>query len=141
MARPLSVVFLATGLTMVFVVHIAVAIWAIKWALRTRNFRVGEQEEGGGGAGLSADEIGELPSHELKEGAGGGDCCVCLEAYRAGDRCRVLPGCEHGFHAACVDSWLRKSRRCPICRAEVVAGHGLAVATADAATVEIVAER
>ncbi|KAL5208819.1 hypothetical protein ABZP36_033254 [Zizania latifolia] len=50
-----------------------------------------------------------------------GECAVCLEALRAGDRRRVLPRCEHGFHAQCVDSWLSKR---PICRAEVAAGRG-----------------
>jgi len=79
------------------------------------------QEEGGGrGAGLTPEEVGELPCHEFEEegAGGGGECAVCMEAFRAGDRCRVLPRCGHGFHAECVDSWLRKSRRCPLCRAE-----------------------
>ncbi|GJM86725.1 hypothetical protein PR202_ga02613 [Eleusine coracana subsp. coracana] len=135
-----SVFFLVTGLALVFVVHVAVIIWALKWALRNRARRVREQtdQEGGtgGAGGLSAEEVGELPAHELKEGAAAGDCAVCLDAFRAGDQCRVLPGCEHGFHAECVDSWLRQSRRCPICRDVVVAG-----AVAEVAAVEIVTER
>lgn len=139
-----SVFFLVTGLALVFVVHIAVVIWALKWAFRSGPSRVGEQadqEGGGGGAGLSAEEVGELPSHELKDGAAAGDCAVCLDAFRAGDRCRVLPGCEHGFHAECVDSWLRKSRRCPICRAEVVAPGGQGKSAGAVAAVEIDTER
>ncbi|GJN22149.1 hypothetical protein PR202_gb09690 [Eleusine coracana subsp. coracana] len=138
-----SIFFVVTGVALVFVVHVAVVIWALKWALRSRARRVGEQTDqegggcgGGGAGGLSAEEVGELPSHELKEGAAAGDCAVCLDAFRVGDQCRVLPGCDHGFHAECVDSWLRKSRRCPICRAVVVAG-----AVAEAAAVEIVTER
>ena len=134
MAGAHSVVFLVTGLAMVFVVHVLVLFWALNWCCRAQpSSRVGERAEEGGGGGLSAEQVGELPCHECKEGpgAGAGECAVCLEAFRAGDRRRVLPGCEHGFHAECVDSWLRKSRRCPICRAEV----------AEAAAVEIVTER
>ncbi|KAG2661264.1 E3 ubiquitin-protein ligase ATL23-like [Panicum virgatum] len=147
MAGAHSVVFLVTGLAMVFVVHVLVLFLALNWCCRAQpSSRVGERaEEGGGGGGLSAEQVGELPCHECKEGpgAGAGECAVCLEAFRAGDRRRVLPGCEHGFHAECVDSWLRKSRRCPICRAEVVvAAHGKnAGEVAEAAAVEIVTER
>jgi hypothetical protein len=92
--------------------------------------------------GLSAEELGELPCHchELsKAGAVAGDCAVCLEAFQAGDRCRVMPGCEHGLHAACVDSWLRKSRVCPICRAEVITRLGKAAGAVAAS--EVGAER
>ncbi|KAF8729572.1 hypothetical protein HU200_017516 [Digitaria exilis] len=123
MAGTHSVVFLVTGFAMVLVVHVLVLFWALNWCCRAQpSSRVGErEEEGGGAAGLSAEQVDELPCRECKEGpGGGGECAVCLEAFRAGERCRVLPGGEHGFHAECVDSWLRKSRRCPICRAEVV---------------------
>ncbi|XP_025822954.1 RING-H2 finger protein ATL5-like [Panicum hallii] len=62
-------------------------------------------------------------------------------AFRAGDRCRVLPRCGHRFHAECVDSWLRKSRRCYVCRAEAVLQRKHAGAVAEAATtVEVVTE-
>ncbi|PAN08172.1 hypothetical protein PAHAL_1G393200 [Panicum hallii] len=144
MAGAHSVVFLVTGLAMVFVVHVFMLFWALNWCCRAQpSSRVGERAEEGGG-GLSAKQVGELPCHECKEGPGAGECAVCLEAFRAGDRRRVLPGCEHGFHAECVDSWLRKSRRCPICRAEVVvvAAHGKnAGEVAEATAVEIVTER
>jgi hypothetical protein len=146
MAGAHSVVFLVTGLAMVFVVHVLVLFLALNWCCRAQpSSRVGERaEEGGGGGGLSAEQVGELPCHECKEGpgAGAGECEVCLEAFRAGDRRRVLPGCEHGFHAECVDTWLRRSRRCPICRAEVVGGECNNVGEVEAATaVEIVDER
>ncbi|CAN6239553.1 unnamed protein product [Urochloa humidicola] len=140
-----SVFFLVTGLALVFVVHVLVLLWALNWCCRAQpSSRVGERdEEEGGGGGLSAEQVGELPCHECKEApGGGGECAVCLEAFRAGDRRRVLPGCEHGFHAECVDSWLRKSRRCPICRAVVVAAHGENASEVETtAAVEIVTQR
>jgi hypothetical protein len=99
-----------------------------------------QQSDAKAAEGLSTEELGEVPCHELsRAGAGVGDCAVCLEAFQAGDRCRVMPGCEHGFHAACVDSWLRKSRVCPICRAEVVTRLGEAAGAVAAS--EVGAER
>ncbi|KAL6911423.1 hypothetical protein ACP4OV_000228 [Aristida adscensionis] len=145
------VVFVVTGLVIMVVLHVLMVIWVLLRARRpSRLVAEHADEEGGGeggGAGLSAEEVGELPCHEFKDGAdggggnGGGECAVCLEAFRAGDRRRVLPGCGHGFHAACVDSWLRKSRRCPVCRAEVVVAQRKdAGAAAAAGTVETVTE-
>ena len=46
-------------------------------------------------------------------------CTVCLEEYLDGDRLRVL-ACEHAFHEACIDPWLRTKRACcPFCKADV----------------------
>ncbi|KAL6911422.1 hypothetical protein ACP4OV_000227 [Aristida adscensionis] len=148
-------VLLDVGLGLAFTVHVLVVIWVLRrgFRARARRSRVAEEQEGGAAAeGLSAEELGELPCHELKEevavaGGGSGECAVCLEAFRAGDRRRVLPRCGHGFHAACVDSWLRKSRRCPVCRAEVVASPAAAqrkdapVVDEGPATLEIVTPR
>ncbi|CAA6675117.1 unnamed protein product [Spirodela intermedia] len=43
-------------------------------------------------------------------------CPICLSEYRSGDSLRRIPDCEHCFHAACVDEWLRVSATCPVCR-------------------------
>ncbi|XP_025822974.1 RING-H2 finger protein ATL56-like [Panicum hallii] len=141
MAGTRSVVFLDAGLAMLFVANVVLLLWALNRCCRAQASSrvVGERAEEEGGGGLSAEQVGELPCHECKEGPGGGECAVCLEAFRAGDRRRVLPGCEHGFHAECVDTWLRKSRRCPICRAAEVAGEGKNAGEVEEATaVEIV---
>lgn len=42
-------------------------------------------------------------------------CMVCLEDFLKNDTCRLL-GCQHFFHAGCIDPWLKsKSSRCPLC--------------------------
>ncbi|CAL4885175.1 unnamed protein product [Urochloa decumbens] len=137
------VVLITVGLVVMVALHLVVVIWALFRARPSRRVAEHAEESGGGGAGLSSEEIGELPCHEFEEerAGGGGECAVCLEAFLAGARCRALPRCGHGFHAECVDSWLCKSRRCPVCRAEAVERRkeaGAVAETAAAATVEII---
>lgn len=43
-------------------------------------------------------------------------CSICLGDYKESDTLRLLPGCGHLYHLACVDPWLRLHSTCPICR-------------------------
>ncbi|WVZ48948.1 hypothetical protein U9M48_000334 [Paspalum notatum var. saurae] len=45
-------------------------------------------------------------------------CPVCLADFDDGEPVRVLPECMHYYHAECIDTWLRGSNSCPMCRAE-----------------------
>lgn len=47
-------------------------------------------------------------------------CSICLCDFEAPDELRRLP-CKHYFHVRCIDSWLRISRACPMCNADVAA--------------------
>ncbi|CAN6253418.1 unnamed protein product [Urochloa humidicola] len=135
------VVLITVGLVVMVALHLVVVIWALFRARPSRRVAEHAEESGGGGAGLSVEEVSELPCHEFKEEkpSAADEFPVCLEAFRAGARCRVLPRCGHGFHAECVDSWLLKSRRCPVCRAEAVQrrkGAGAVAEVAAATTVD-----
>ncbi|XP_019177157.1 PREDICTED: RING-H2 finger protein ATL78-like [Ipomoea nil] len=44
------------------------------------------------------------------------DCAICLSEFAAGDRVRLLPKCNHGFHVRCIDKWLSSHSSCPTCR-------------------------
>ncbi|XP_004512286.1 RING-H2 finger protein ATL8 [Cicer arietinum] len=44
------------------------------------------------------------------------ECAICLSEFTAGDEIRVLPQCGHGFHVACIDTWLGSHSSCPSCR-------------------------
>lgn len=44
------------------------------------------------------------------------DCAICLGEFSDGEKVRVLPKCNHGFHVRCIDTWLMSHSSCPNCR-------------------------
>jgi hypothetical protein len=87
--------------------------------------------QGGGGAdapasGKGLDEYSVVSTlQDVSKLPDGGRCCaVCQEEFRVGDRVRRL-NCLHAFHADCVDQWLRRHARCPVCKHEFDAGQQL----------------
>jgi len=71
---------------------------------------------------MSLDDIKRLPSfnykveEEKEKVIDPMECAVCLENFKVGEICRLLPNCKHSFHAQCIDSWLSKTAICPVCR-------------------------
>ncbi|KAJ4840250.1 hypothetical protein Tsubulata_015411 [Turnera subulata] len=53
------------------------------------------------------------------EGEGSWDCSICLETFADGDELICLP-CEHRFHSACLDPWVRTCGDCPYCRRDIL---------------------
>ncbi|GAB4855088.1 hypothetical protein Ancab_023671 [Ancistrocladus abbreviatus] len=48
------------------------------------------------------------------------ECAVCLSTLEQEDMARLLPNCNHIFHAECIEKWLISSQStCPICRTQV----------------------
>ncbi|TXG74071.1 hypothetical protein EZV62_002650 [Acer yangbiense] len=47
------------------------------------------------------------------------ECVICLDEFSDGDECKFGSTCEHIFHKYCIDEWLPKNRRCPLCRLHV----------------------
>lgn len=45
-------------------------------------------------------------------------CTVCLEAFGPKTRVRKLH-CGHVFHTLCADAWLKTSKTCPLCVADI----------------------
>lgn len=44
------------------------------------------------------------------------ECVICLSEFTSGERVRILPKCNHGFHVRCIDKWLSSHSSCPKCR-------------------------
>lgn len=44
------------------------------------------------------------------------ECPICLGEFENGDKVRMLPKCNHGFHVTCIDTWLVSHSSCPNCR-------------------------
>lgn len=71
-----------------------------------------------GNANLGADEqlIASIPTTRVEKDTPTDEkCCICLESFKKSDKCKTLP-CMHGFHAGCVDQWLRTNASCPMCK-------------------------
>lgn len=48
------------------------------------------------------------------------DCPICLGEFADGEKVRVLPKCNHGFHVKCIDKWLWSHTSCPLCRQQLL---------------------
>jgi len=55
-------------------------------------------------------------SHNLHEN--NTTCVVCITDFVEGERLRQLP-CGHLFHKCCVDQWLRRNKKCPLCNSAI----------------------
>ncbi|KAH0906249.1 hypothetical protein HID58_038076, partial [Brassica napus] len=82
--------------------------------------------------GLSQRRISKLPTY--KYGAETKTCCwqirkkkfiatdtqcsICLVDYVMGDKITTLP-CKHIYHKDCISQWLKQSKVCCVCKAEV----------------------
>jgi len=70
--------------------------------------------------GLNHKEISLLPACSglaLDEA----ECSICLSVVAEGDAGRRLPACGHCFHQACIDLWLLRQNKCPLCKTDVLA--------------------
>ncbi|XP_055817844.1 RING-H2 finger protein ATL78-like [Solanum dulcamara] len=55
-------------------------------------------------------------STELKHPGLDSECVICLSEFRTGEKIKILPKCNHGFHVNCIDKWLNSHSSCPTCR-------------------------
>ncbi|KAK2444800.1 RING-H2 finger protein ATL74 [Trifolium repens] len=73
------------------------------------------------------------------------DCPICLGEFMDGEKVRVLPKCNHGFHVKCIDKWLLSHSSCPTCRQSLLeyptSSEASSVAVIVAAAVETTNQR
>ncbi|KAL6146331.1 hypothetical protein ACLB2K_057012 [Fragaria x ananassa] len=68
--------------------------------------------------GLKKSHLRQLPVAVFGEGTHipATECPICLGEFEEGEKVRVLPKCNHGFHVRCIDTWLVSHSSCPNCR-------------------------
>lgn len=95
----------------------------IRCALRCSNLLVSENSTSTGRAantGVKKKALKTFPtvsySTELNLPGLDAECVICLSEFVPGDRVRLLPKCNHGFHVRCIDKWLSSHSSCPKCR-------------------------
>ena len=42
------------------------------------------------------------------------ECTICIEEFEEEADCRLL-SCFHAFHQECIDSWMLRQKKCPLC--------------------------
>ncbi|KAK8342488.1 hypothetical protein V6Z11_A08G244800 [Gossypium hirsutum] len=80
--------------------------------------------------GLEASVIETFPTMVYSEvkvhkiGKGALECAVCLNEFEDDETLRLIPKCDHVFHAECIDPWLASHVTCPVCRANLATQPG-----------------
>lgn len=129
MAIVISVILLFVGIGVLIVIHFCIVGRAFRRGFGSNNSSNNMLVERGGlrSTSMSREDLEKLPCFDFKAkekkvcsastSPSPVDCAVCLENFKAGEKCRLLPLCRHSFHAECVDMWLLRTPFCPICRA------------------------
>ena len=69
--------------------------------------------------GLTKEEMDSFESYEFikRPGLSVDDlkCVICYSDFKDQEKNRCLP-CFHKFHVECIDTWLAKNSKCPICK-------------------------
>ncbi|KAL3514809.1 hypothetical protein ACH5RR_027526 [Cinchona calisaya] len=110
------------GMSAVFLVYICL-LW---YAANTNNNNYGNNNQEfqspvkqSRGKGLSTSDLEKLPKITGKDLVLGAECAVCLDDIESDEPARLIPGCNHGFHLLCADTWLSDHSICPVCRAKL----------------------
>ncbi|CAE7246216.1 rnf12-a [Symbiodinium microadriaticum] len=75
-------------------------------------------------AGATREQISALPAFRFTKALcddQDAPCSICLSGFADGTLLRRLP-CGHEFHRQCIDRWLRRNKRCPLCMASIECG-------------------
>jgi len=66
--------------------------------------------------GVSQEILESLKSFEYKDqDLSETNCPICIDVFSEGDELRKLE-CGHVYHRPCIDTWLYKSKKCPMCK-------------------------
>ncbi|XXG55466.1 hypothetical protein AAC387_Pa03g3131 [Persea americana] len=69
-------------------------------------------------APASRSSIQALPSRVFDGMSSSYKCTICLDEFSLGMTVTQLP-CLHDFHLRCIETWLNKTNKCPLCRSSI----------------------
>lgn len=109
------------GMSAVFIVYICLLWYASNHHARQQSrYSISSAETKAAEVkGLSTVELEKLPKVTGKDLVLGNECAVCLDEIEIEQSARLVPGCNHGFHLQCADTWLSNHRVCPVCRTKL----------------------
>ncbi len=68
----------------------------------------------------SRDQIRRASSVRTLDATDSSDTCtICQDEMSEGNTIRTLNTCQHSFHISCIDTWLIRNVRCPVCRHDI----------------------
>uniref|UniRef100_A0A7C9DYI6 RING-type E3 ubiquitin transferase n=1 Tax=Opuntia streptacantha TaxID=393608 RepID=A0A7C9DYI6_OPUST len=90
----------------------------VSWRRReARRARMAAQRRGLDPLALRSMPVVVYNPKDFKDGL---ECAVCLSEVSQGEKARILPKCNHGFHVDCIDMWFHSHSTCPLCRNPVL---------------------
>uniref|UniRef100_A0A494G9Z5 RING-type domain-containing protein n=1 Tax=Solanum lycopersicum TaxID=4081 RepID=A0A494G9Z5_SOLLC len=108
------------GMSVVFVVYMCFLCYATTTRQQQVQHNINQETtKGVKEKGLSLTQLDKLPKVSGQELVMGNDCAVCLDEIEKEQVARIVPGCNHGFHIECADTWLAKHPVCPVCRSKL----------------------
>ncbi|CAE7449135.1 unnamed protein product [Symbiodinium natans] len=111
----------AVSKLMVAVMSLSAVRAAVAIGIFRALFREGDLNEVPATMGATKTEINALPAFRLTktvENDQDAPCSICLSGFVDGTLLRRLP-CGHEFHRHCIDKWLRRNKRCPLCMTSI----------------------
>jgi len=101
--------------------------------LMNNNFNINElpfflsQLPGNANQGLSKEERESFENYPFAKRAGLSNedlkCVICYSDFVDKEQIRCLP-CFHKFHVDCIDTWLEKNSKCPVCKYDLLKEFG-----------------
>jgi hypothetical protein len=61
----------------------------------------------------------DIDARQCKTGEIDGDCTVCQNKFKLGDKLSTLQACSHTFHYNCLQEWGKYKQECPLCRSQI----------------------
>ncbi|CAG9321198.1 unnamed protein product [Blepharisma stoltei] len=93
----------------------------IETLVKLRSVHIAQPESQRVDEPLNSEEINKLfPSKAWSSFERGKESCsICLEEFEIHSSVRML-GCEHFFHASCIDGWAKTKSICPLCKKSLI---------------------